>query len=506
MMTVRPSAGPLVVLAATLGGAAAAHVAGPAPATGWLVTAALAGLASAVMPSGPRALLAIVAVGLAAFGVTARAHHGLTVTPLDAGVRGREAVVVTGTVVTDPRSQQWETRVEIRVHTYRLRRGGRFEHARGERTGGERHVIARAGRPESSRLAVLAAGDRVVIVGRLEPLRPFDRSRRDLHLVAGLGVHSVIDVRPPGSPLMTAANRFRDVIFAGIAHVPGEHRALVAGFLLGDTRGLSSDVEGSFRRAGLTHLLVVSGSNVAFVLALIGPLRRRLALTGQLVTGLAVVAVFAAATRFEPSVLRASVMAALSMTAAFAGRPASGLRLLVVAVTALVFVDPLLVHSIAFRLSCAASAGILLWSAPIARRIPGPEVVREPLATTAAAQVGVTPVIVPLAGGLPLITLPANLAAAWAAGPLTVWGFGAGLAAWAVESLSPELAALLHVPTALLAGYLEGVAAVAGRVPLHAGPPALALLAGAAAGLVLARRSSTLGGDGSDAPVGSAGS
>jgi hypothetical protein len=49
----------------------------------------------------------------------------------------------------------------------------------------------------------------------------------------------------------------------------------------------------------------VSGENVAFTLALFGPLLRRLALGPRTVAAVAIVLLFATMTRFEPSVLRA---------------------------------------------------------------------------------------------------------------------------------------------------------------------------------------------------------
>lgn len=496
MTRLREAAGPLAVLTAVLVGVAAGHAVGPSPATRWLMAAGLSGIAAVASAHG-RAFLALVGLALLALGLTARAHHGIAVTPLDAAAVSGDRVLVDASLVGDPSPRRWETTAIVKVRRYEAR--GTF------RSGGGRHVVVRAARPVSSRLAVLAAGDRVRVAGRLGHLRPFEAARRDLHLVAEVEVHDVIDVRPTRSPLLRAASAVRGAVLDGVAHVPSRHRALVAGFLLGDTRGLTPGLHESFRSAGLSHLLVVSGSNVAFVLALLGPLRHRLGLAGRLVTGLAVVVVFAAATRFEPSVLRASVMAALAMFATFSGRPAPGLRLLVLTVVGLVLVDPLLVHSIAFRLSCAASAGILVLAGPLAKRIPGPVVVRDSLATTSAAQLGVAPVLLPLAGGLPLVALPANLAAAWAAGPLTMWGLTAGSAAWAVDGLSAEVAELLHVPTTALAGYLETVATVAGSVPLFVGTPVVAGLAGAIAlGLLTAGRRRRLGSDGSHPPPGSA--
>lgn len=493
-MTAWRDATPLAALAAALAGIGGGHVVAPGPAVGWLIAAGCMAFGASAVRGRDRAVLALFALTLLAVALTARARHGIVDSPLSADVAESRRVAVEAELVGDPTPRQWETTATIRVHRVASPAGA-------SRSAGNRHVVARASRPAASRLTVLEAGDRVLLDGRLGPLRPFEASRRDLHLVAELRVDDVIDARPAGSPLMESANAVRNAVLEGITHVPAQHRALVAGFLLGDIRGLSPELSESFRAAGLSHLLVVSGSNVAFVLALLGPIRRRLGLTGRLATGLAVVAVFAAATRFEPSVLRASVMAALAMVAAFTGRPSAGLRLLVLTAVGLLLVDPFLVHSIAFRLSCAASAGILLWAVPITERLPGPLAIRESLATTAAAQLGVAPVLIPLAGGLPIVALPANLAAAWAAGPLTMWGLAAGLGAWAIGGLSPEVADLLHVPTTLLAGYLETVATAAGRMPLTIGGPlAVGLGVLAALALVLFRGRRRLVRDESHAP------
>ena len=73
-------------------------------------------------------------------------------------------------------------------------------------------------------------------------------------------------------------------------------------------------------------------------------------------------------TRFEPSVLRAAAMASLAAVSVFLARPASGIRLLALATTGLLLVDPLLVWSVGFLLSVGATAGIVLLSRPLAAR------------------------------------------------------------------------------------------------------------------------------------------
>ena len=194
------------------------------------------------------------------------------------------------------------------------------------------------------------------------------------------------------------------------------------GFLLGDTRGVPDDVTDDYRAAGLSHLLAVSGANVAFVLALVAPILRRQSLRARTATALLVVLVFAAMTRFEPSVLRASVLATVGLLATFAGRPASRLRALALAVVALLVVDPFLCILVGFQLSVAASIGIALFTAPIAARLRGPAFVRDPLAVSLAAQVGVTPALLLIFGDVPAVTPLTNLAAGPAAEALGVFG------------------------------------------------------------------------------------
>ncbi|HEX8771831.1 MAG TPA: dihydropteroate synthase, partial [Acidimicrobiales bacterium] len=116
-----------------------------------------------------------------------------------------------------------------------------------------------------------------------------------------------------------------------------------------------------------------------------------------------------------------------------------------------------------FLLSVGACTGIALLSAPITRALPGPRPLASAAGATIAAQAGVAPVLVPVFGGLPVAALPANLLALPAAGPLTMWGIVAGLPAGIVGG---SLATILHVPTAIMVGWVAAVARYSARVPL----------------------------------------
>jgi competence protein ComEC len=107
------------------------------------------------------------------------------------------------------------------------------------------------------------------------------------------------------------------------------------------------------------------------------------------------------------------------------------------------------------------------------------------LAVTAAAQIGVAPVLIPVFGSMPLVALPANLLAVPLAAPLTIWGLAAGVVSGLLRHSAPQVAALVQLPTEGLLHAIISVADVASRVPVAVdgravwGLVALAALAGA---------------------------
>jgi competence protein ComEC len=186
----------------------------------------------------------------------------------------------------------------------------------------------------------------------------------------------------------------------------------LAGFLVGETSQLTdTDVE-ALRRAGISHFIAVSGANVAgFLLVwwiLLGPLgvgpRRR----G--VWGLLAIAVFVVATRWQPSVIRASLMAGLVLTGRVVGIPIDAWSALGVAGSLALLISPELASNLGFQLSVLATAGIMLGFDPFPPSVP--VIVRRPLAATLSAQAAVTPLLLAEFGSVPLASPLTNLLAA----------------------------------------------------------------------------------------------
>jgi competence protein ComEC len=299
----------------------------------------------------------------------------------------------------------------------------------------------------------------------------------------------------PPSAVQRVAATIRAKLREATGGLPATQRAVLPGMVLGDTSRLDPRVAADFKAAGLTHVLVVSGANLAVVIGAVLAVARALGLgrrAGPPAAALAVVA-FVIVARPEPSVLRAMVMGLIGLLAIVSGRRRQGVPALAAAVLGLVLVDPTLARSYGFALSVLATAGLLVlappWRDRLSRRMPRP--VAEVLAVAAAAEVACAPVIVMLSGEISLVAIAANLLAAPAIAPATLLG---GLAA-AIAPVAMPPARLLAWPAGLAAGWIVTVARMAAGVP-HAtvqwhdgafGAAAL-LLVTALAALVLRRR------------------
>ena len=364
------------------------------------------------------------------------------------------------------------------------RRGALSLQVRVSSTGYRYKAYARG--PVAYRLEDALLGERWHLTGKAETAD--EDSGRYLwprHLVGDIQVNEAHFV-DAGSAPFRFANSVRGLVSSSSKSLSQRDQSLLAGFVYGDDREQLPEVLHDFRATSLTHLLAVSGSNVAFVLLLVAPLLVRLRLWWRLVAVVVLLAEFALITRAEPSVLRACVLAAMAVGAQAVGRSASTTRLLALAVTVLVVADPLLVHAAGFQLSVAAAGGIVLGASAIERRLRGPRWLRLALSITLAAQLGVLPVQLWLFGSLPLVSVPANVLAGPMAGPAMIWGLVAGV----LGGLAGDaVAAVLHLPTQFMVGWVAAVARYAAALNWPAIEPSeLVLLAGVVAVAFAARR------------------
>jgi len=230
--------------------------------------------------------------------------------------------------------------------------------------------------------------------------------------------------------------RAEDALGAGL---DPQRAALARGFVLGQDDRIDPVTAEQFRRAGLSHLLAVSGQNVMLLAILVGVglapfgvgLRMRLLIT------IAAIAVFVPVAGAGPSIQRAGIMGAAAIAATLAGRPADRAYPPLLAAAATLLVNPRFGGDAGWQLSFAAVLGIMLWAGTlrdlvhdrIGARLPGPLArgLSDGVAMTLAATVATAPLIAHDFERLSVASIPANVLVIPAVAPVMWLGMLMGL-------------------------------------------------------------------------------
>lgn len=250
--------------------------------------------------------------------------------------------------------------------------------------------------------------------------------------------------------------------------------ALLRGMVLGQDQAIATTTRDDFRRAGLAHLIAVSGQNIMLLGLLALPL---LTLAGarpglRIAVLIGLIALYVPLAGAGPSLQRAGIMGVAGLVAVGVGRPASRWYALVLAAAVTLTLNPLVLGDPGWQLSFAAVAGIVVMGPRITAALGGlPRVPAEGLAITVAATVATLPLLAVHFQVVSIASLPANLLALPAVAPV-MW---AGMADIAIgqlavlgtpfdtmaQALSIALGWLVAVPLE----YLSGLAHWAGALP-----------------------------------------
>lgn len=279
----------------------------------------------------------------------------------------------------------------------------------------------------ASRYAEVAYGDRIRVAGKIEAPQAFDtdtgRTFDYPHYLLAQGItHEISFVnietiaRGEGNPVIAALYGAKHFLEYGIAKaLPEPESALAGGLLLGDKRSLGDDITESFRRAGVVHIIVLSGYNVSVIIGAVLFLALRF-LPKYAALGLASLSIiaFAVMTGASETTLRASAMALIALTAKALNRPADGVRILFMTATGMALFDPYLVlYDLSYQLSFLATLGLTLFADPLQKKIPFvPETggLREIVATTVSTQLTVLPLLIFSTGQVSVVSLFTNIA------------------------------------------------------------------------------------------------
>jgi ComEC/Rec2-related protein len=225
------------------------------------------------------------------------------------------------------------------------------------------------------------------------------------------------------------------------------HDAMAEALLLGRRERMDTGLRETFARAGLVHLLAISGTHVGLLAAVVLVLGAAARLSRRQLTWVTLAAIwcYLAMIGAPASAVRAGLMLSLALISVLIQRPAAALPMIAAAALALLVLDPLNILDPGFQLSFLGVGGILVMHRTVHPLVPGawkrrPAVrwVLESTLVSVAAFAATAPVTAHHFGSVAPVAIAANLPAL----PLMSLALVGVLAATVLESVVPSLARL----------------------------------------------------------------
>lgn len=225
----------------------------------------------------------------------------------------------------------------------------------------------------------------------------------------------VIEYISSSPSLLGRIDKWRRVIAARINNLwPEPAAGLAAGILYGERTGMDKELKTNFSRAGLTHIVAVSGYNTSIVSAItvwllvICGINRRRAFWPTIL----ILFFFVLFTGASAAVARAGIMSAACLLGEYVGRPGRTYNALIFAATILLIFNPfLLVWDMGYQLSFLATIGVTFVGPTLFGK--NKSEANEILAPTLGAILMTTPLIAWRIGTFSLVAPVANLLALW---------------------------------------------------------------------------------------------
>lgn len=223
---------------------------------------------------------------------------------------------------------------------------------------------------------------------------------------------------------------------------------LLAGMLIGYKDGLDENAFNAFSKAGLTHIMVASGMNVAFIILpfsfFFKKFRIKSSIANFIIILILILFVFVAG--FSASVVRAVIMGIIILSGKLVMRETDIYTSISAAAIILLMINPFTVYDIGFQLSFAATLSLVLFY-PILRKktdkLRLPDIVSDTLAATISAQIGVVPITLYYFNSFSTISILSNLLVVPLVQMITILGF------------IMVFAGLVNIHAAIFVGYIN---------------------------------------------------
>jgi competence protein ComEC len=268
------------------------------------------------------------------------------------------------------------------------------------------------------------------------------------------------------------AHTVRDILGRAKEHMVGTMNRIIAspasslasGMLFGEEAS-SKELKDTFRVAGLSHIVVLSGFNIAIVISFVLFVLRFLPLLVRIGLASLSVIIFVCMVGAEASVMRATIMSFIGLLAVVVGRQYVAQQALIISFLCIILYEPYaLTHDVSLHLSFLATVGIVYGTTIVDSLIPlrvTSRSLRELTSTTCAAYMATVPYLMYTFGSVSLYALFANMLAL----PLVSIGMFVSFLTLIVSYCVPSLALPIGFVTSTLLDVIIMIARVTAELP-----------------------------------------
>lgn len=388
-----------------------------------------------------------------------------------------------GVVVDDPEIRDQTIRLRVEIESIRPN----------DRPAKEVRGMALVYVPRAERYAY---GDRLRLYGQPQTPPAFDTFDWGEYL-ARSGIYTVVFrpnvrilARDQGSPLIAALFRAKAAAHDVIGRMlPEPNSSLLQGVLLGDDSRIAPEIVEDFRATNTSHLLAISGANIAVVVAILMSVFERL-LRRKWIAALLTISGIAAYTLFvgaSAGVVRAAIMGTFAIVGPRLGRRVDGLTALAASAWGLTIVNPLTLFDLGLILSALATFGLIAYlpwatraaEAALARLFGKPgikqvaAIVSDVLLVSVIAQIVTLPVTLLISGQVAPLALPVNMLVAPAQPLIMALGIPAVIGGLIVFPAGQVMGWLAGIPVSYTLAVIRAAAALDPGMTIEISPEAV---------------------------------
>ena len=221
-------------------------------------------------------------------------------------------------------------------------------------------------------------GDQIKITSFLIQPEPIEDFKYDKYLAKdkiyslGYGAQIKLVKQKQANPILQIIYNLRQNISNKINKIwPEPTASFINSILLGYKKAMSEDLKEEFRRAGVSHIIVISGLHITLITLLLSKTLYALNINRkrQLPIILIILTIFAILSGFSASTIRASIMGLIILFSQNIGRQIQKHLILIYAAVIILLMNPLLLfYDLGFQLSFLATIG-LIYLSPIFKKL-----------------------------------------------------------------------------------------------------------------------------------------